>query len=432
MPLGNPSMSTTHGSVLIVGGGVIGTACAHYLSLAGHEVTVIERGAFGKGCSHGNCGLIVPSHLLPLAQPGAVQEALRSLWKRNSPFSIKPRWDPSLWSWLLHFARRCNRDDMLEAGRGRHALLCSSLSLYRELMARNDLDCEWETSGLLYVYRTPSAWNGYAETDRLLREVFDEPAQRLTADDLLEFEPALKPGLAGGWYYEHDARLRPDKLLRSWRGRLEDRGVTVIENCEVRGFAVESERCRGVQTGQGTLAADAVVVALGAWTPFLSRHLGCHVPIQPGKGYSITMSRPNICPARPVIFPEYRVGAIPMQSGYRLGSTMEFAGYDETMSARRLKLLKDAAVHFLQEPYGDPVEEEWFGWRPMTYDGNPIIDKSPAFSNVFIAAGHNMLGVSMAPATGKLVSELIDGEQPHIDPAPYRVTRFGKQRRAAR
>jgi D-amino-acid dehydrogenase len=113
-----------------------------------------------------------------------------------------------------------------------------------------------------------------------------------------------------------------------------------------------------------------------------------------------------------------------MQSGYRLGSTMEFAGYDASLNRRRLELLLQGASHYLHEPYCEPIEEEWFGWRPMTYDGMPIIGRSPALSNVVIAAGHNMLGLSMAPATGKLVAEILDGTPAHIDPAPYAVTRF--------
>src|SRR5262249_51454194 len=130
------------------------------------------------------------------------------------------------------------------------------------------------------------------------------------------------------------------------------------------------------------------------------------------------------CPAIPLVFEEHRVAASPMKTGYRLGSTMEFAGYDSSLNRRRLDRLKEAARLYLLEPYCEPVEEEWYGWRPMTYDGMPIIDHSPAIPNVLIAAGHNMLGVSMAPATGKLVAELLAGGEGHIDPAPYRVSRF--------
>jgi D-amino-acid dehydrogenase len=166
------------------------------------------------------------------------------------------------------------------------------------------------------------------------------------------------------------------------------------------------------------------VVATGAWTPLLNRQLGCRLPIQPGKGYSITMPRPSICPGMPLIFPETRVAVTPFQSGYRLGSTMEFAGYDASLRRERLQLLRDGVKDYLREPYCEPVLEEWYGWRPMTYDSLPIIDYSPAYPNVIIAAGHNMLGLSMAPATGKLVAEMASGGVPHIDPGPYRAARF--------
>src|SRR5262249_22827203 len=150
----------------------------------------------------------------------------------------------------------------------------------------------------------------------------------------------------------------------------------------------------------------------GAWTPFLNEHLGCKVPIQPGKGYSLTMPRPARCPAYPLLFEEDHVAVTPMRSGYRLGSTMEFAGYDATLNPRRLDVLRDAARHSLHEPFTEPVLEAWFGWRPMTYDGLPVIDRSPAWRNVLIAAGHNMLGLSMAPATGRLVAELLSDRTP--------------------
>jgi D-amino-acid dehydrogenase len=234
----------------------------------------------------------------------------------------------------------------------------------------------------------------------------------------------LKPGLAGGWLYETDGHLRPDKLMRSWRQVLEARGVTVREGCDVTRFIRADGRARGLVTSHGELSADAFVVATGALTPFLNKELGCGIPIQPGKGYSITMPRPATCPSIPLVLEEHRVAVTPMKSGYRLGSTMEFAGYDTTLNRRRLDLLREGARHYLQAPYCEPVEEEWYGWRPMTYDGKPIIDRSPVLHNVYIAAGHNMLGLSMAPATGKLIAEMLSDCPPHIDPAPYAVTRF--------
>jgi D-amino-acid dehydrogenase len=186
----------------------------------------------------------------------------------------------------------------------------------------------------------------------------------------------------------------------------------VRENCPARAVASDGDRAIALSTRHGPVSAGAFVFATGAWTPLLNEQLGCRVPIQPGKGYSITMPRPSLCPQVPMVFEEHRVAVTPMETGYRLGSMMEFAGYDTSLDPRRLDLLRN------------PTEEEWYGWRPMTPDSVPIIDRSPKYTNVWIAAGHNMLGVSMAPATGKLIAELLSGEAPHIDPAPYALKRF--------
>jgi D-amino-acid dehydrogenase len=411
------------GKVIVVGGGVIGAACAYYLSRSGWSVEVVDRGAFGAGCSHGNCGFVCPSHVLPLAEPGAVGKTLKALLKKNSPFYIKPRFDPALWRWLWRFTRRCNHDDMMKAGRAIQALLNSSRALYDQLTREEPLDCEWETRGLLFVIQSRQGMDHFAMTDKLLRDVFNMPAERYDDAALLKLEPALKPGAAGGWLYRGDAHLRPDRLMKSWRSVLESRGVRIREHWELKGIIGE-RRAQAIHTSEGRLEADAFVVAAGALTPMLNTQLGCRVPIQPGKGYSITMPRPRICPMYPMVFEEHRVAVTPMQSGYRIGSTMEFAGYDTTLNRRRLDLLREGARHYLQEPFCEPVEEEWYGWRPMTPDSVPIIDRSPAFENVIIAAGHNMLGLSMAPGTGKLVAEMLGGGDTHIDPSPYAVSRF--------
>lgn len=410
--------------VIVIGGGVIGAACAYYLSRAGWQVTVVDRGAFGMGCSHANCGLICPSHLLPLAEPGAAWKGFKSLFQKNSAFRIKPRLDPPLWWWLWKFARRCKMPAMMEAAHACQELLQSSRQLYEDLIARKRLECEWQKRGLLFVFKTHAEMDEYARTDRLLTDSFGMPAIRYDEGAVSRMEPALKPDLAGGWYYEHDAHLRPDKLMASWQRVLKSKNIPIRENCAVTGFLREGSRARAILTSTGEYAADAFVVAAGALTPLLKKALGCRIPIQPGKGYSITMPRPKICPTIPLIFPETRVAVTPMRSGYRLGSTMEFAGYDATLSRARLDLLKEGARPYLLEPFAEPVQEEWFGWRPMTFDGKPIIDRSPTLENVVIAAGHNMLGVSMSPGTGRLVAELLSGAPPHLNPEPFSLRRF--------
>jgi D-amino-acid dehydrogenase len=325
----------------------------------------------------------------------------------------------------MKFASRCNKHDMLEAAHGLHALLDSSAKRFRELLTSGELSGEWQQKGLLFVFGTPEGMDKYAKTDTLCRETFGVGARRFDGEALLELEPALKPGVAaGGWLYDCDSHVRPDRLMTSYRERLLALGVDLRENCRVQGFAEHDGQAHEVLTTEGSVKADAVVVATGALTPRLEAALRCRVPIQPGKGYSMTMPRPAVCPEIPMIFSDHKVAITPMESGYRIGSTMEFAGYDETLNPVRLQALKDGAAHYLREPYTEPVEEQWFGHRPMTYDGLPMIGPTPRIKNVYLAAGHNMLGLSMAAGTGQLIRELILGETPHIDPTPYRVERF--------
>jgi D-amino-acid dehydrogenase len=412
------------GRVLVIGGGVVGACSAYYLAKAGCQVTLVDRDRFGAGCSHANCGYICPSHILPLATPGAIWSTLKTLFQKNSALKVRPGVVLRNLGWFLGFARCCNRTDMLATGRGIQALLNSSRILFENLVQEEKLDCEWETKGLLFVFQTAKQFEHYAHTDELLQKEFGMAAKRFESDSLATLEPALKPGLAGGYLYQADAHLRPDRLMSELHRLLLSRGVEIREQCEVRGFVKSSSGVISVRTTAGELSAEQFVVATGAWTPKLNEELGCRVPIQPGKGYSLTMPRPALCPTYPLIFEEHRVAVTPFQSGYRLGSTMEFAGYDDTLNRDRLSLLTDSAKLYLRDPLAEPVQEEWWGWRPMTFDGLPVIDRAPVANNVYIAAGHNMLGLSMATATGKLVAELITGATPHLEMAGYSLSRF--------
>jgi D-amino-acid dehydrogenase len=411
-------------SVIVVGGGVIGACCAYYLRKRGWDVTIVERDTFGAACSHGNCGLISPSHALPLAMPGAIAKTLPMMFKRDAPFRVAPRFDPSLWSWLMKFAARCKEAPMLESAAGRHALLQSSVAAYHKLLEDENIACEWEDRGAYFIYQTPESMESYAKSDKWLRQ-FDLGAERISGEELESRQPALKPGTThGAWFYEIDAQLRPDKLMDGLKAVLERMGVKIHENTGLTGFVRDGDGAAAMQTSRGEMKADKYVLATGAWTPKLNEWIGAKVPIQPGKGYSITFPRPTICPTAPLAFMEQKVIATPFASGYRLGSTMEFAGYDDTINKDRLGALKRGATIYLKEPYCEPQEEEWFGWRPMTYDGKPVIDQSPAMGNVYIAAGHNMLGLSMGSATGMLVDEMLSGETPHIDLKQFSLARF--------
>jgi len=418
--------------VAVIGGGVIGAMSAWYLSQAGYRVTILDRDRFGAACSHGNCGYVSPSHILPLTRPGAIKSTLFAMMKKNSPFAIKPRFNRNSLSWFWNFARRCNQRDMMDSAQGLHILLQSAKQLYQQLIEAEQLDCEWQEVGLLFVFDDDNEFEAFGKTDRLLRENFGVAATPYAEDELLKLEPAIKPGVtAGAWHYELDCHLRPDKLMSGLRLKLEERGVKFVEVSPVESFVCENGRAKAVniQTCENRtrqIEADHFVVATGAWTPFLNEHLGCRIPIEPGKGYSITMPTPALMPKIPMIFEDCHVAITPMTSKYRIGSTMEFVGYDTSINPKRMSLLRAAAERYLRDPLCAPVEEEWFGWRPMTWDGKPVIDRSPKMNNVVMAVGHNMIGLSTATATGKLVEELISGEEPHLDVSHFSVGRFDK------
>jgi D-amino-acid dehydrogenase len=206
---------------------------------------------------------------------------------------------------------------------------------------------------------------------------------------------------------------------------LRSRGVEILEGVTVTGIDVVGGRARGVETSRGRMTSDVIVLAAGAESPRFAKQLGCRLPIQPGKGYSITMSRPEHAPTIPMIFEESHVAVTPWPSGLRIGSTMEFVGYDRSINRRRVELFKKAAAEHLIEPPSGPIQEEWFGWRPMTYDELPCVGRAPKVGNVIVAAGHGIIGMSTMTATGKLVSELVLEVEPHIDPHPYALNRFG-------
>ncbi len=407
--------------VIVIGGGVIGASSAYFLRQAGYRVTLIDKNTLGSECSHGNCGLICPSDALPLASPGAVSSTLKTLFKRHNPLYIKPRFSPRLWLWLVKFALRCNQRHMLQAAEARMPLLESSLHLYQSLIEREQIECEWQKNGLLYVYKDQAAMDSYQATDDFLTKHFSLPARRFDTCALSELEPVVAEDVAGGWYYEEDAHLRPDRLMSEWKRVLQNYDVDVREGTEVFKFKRKGIKATGVLTRDGVIEADKFVLAVGAISPQWEKEIGADLPIQPGKGYSLTYPKPQYSPRIPMIFPQHRVVMTPMLSGYRLGSTMEFSGYDTSINRRRIELLKKGAEPYLREPYGDYVEEEWYGWRPMIYHGIPIIDTSPRMDNVLVATGHNMLGLSMGPATGKLVSELVAGEPTHISAKPYQL-----------
>ena len=410
--------------IVIVGGGIIGIACAHYLTEAGRQVTVIDRGSMAGACSAGNCGYICASHILPLTEPEALWTGLKSLFNPKAAFRIRPTLRPELWMWMFQFMRRCNHRQMLFAGAALKALLESSLEEYHQLMEREKLACEWQQKGLLFAFKGERGMEQFAAMDHFVSEHFGVSAKRIDGADLPAFDAALRPGLTGAFHYPDDASLRPDLLNARWVESLRSKGVRFVENCSLVGVDKTDGKIHAIETTNGRFEADQFIFATGAWSAKVAPLLGCRIPVEPGKGYSITMARPSLCPSHAMLFPEKRVGVSPFEHGYRLGSMMEFSGFDTSIPAQRIQQLRASAEDFLIEPHADPVLDTWYGWRPMTWDSLPIIGQVPNLQNSYLATGHNMLGLATASGSGRLLAELIQDKPPHIDPSPYSPNRF--------
>lgn len=416
-------MAQADPDVLILGGGVIGLACAHYLLAAGRSVAIVDQAAPGAGASHGNCGTITPSHAPPLAAPGMIGKALRMMFEADAPFLVKARPDPALLGWMLRFAARCNPTDFRRGTRARAALLMRSRELVERLIADERLACEFVASGLLTVFRDEHSFDQARSTIAFLNE-FGIEAEALDGAAASRLEPALNERIVGAVRYPRDARLRPDRFVAELARRVRERGGQIHESERVNEFNVDGGRLDAVVTTHAQRRARDYVFAFGAWSPPLARRLALKIPLQPGKGYSITYDRPALCPSIPLTLKERSVCVTAWSDGYRLGSTMEFAGYDASLNRRRLEALVRGASEYLREPTGPRRLEEWCGWRPMTWDDHPVIGRAPGFSNLTIATGHGMLGVTLSAVTGLLVSEIVCGLPPSLELAPCDPARF--------
>ncbi|HEX5755809.1 MAG TPA: FAD-dependent oxidoreductase, partial [Arenimonas sp.] len=246
--------------------------------------------------------------------------------------------------------------------------------------------------------------------------------------ELLVDEPALLPGHAGAIHFPGDAHLRPDRYCDELARCVRAAGGVIEEGVAVQGFRNEAGRIVDVATSDGPRRARDVLLALGPWSPQIARELGLRLPIQPGKGYSITYDRPQRAPRRPLVLRDRSVCVTAWGSGYRLGSTMEFSGFDDALTRVRLDALERGARESLVEPLGPVKREEWFGWRPMSVDDLPLLGRSPRHDNLWLATGHGMLGITLSAATGRLLADLLTGSELPIDPRPFDPSRFGALR----
>ena len=415
---------STHADVLVIGGGIVGVSAAYYLAREGLNVHLVEQGDIAAGSSYGNAGLVTLAHSTPLPSPAALQKGLRWMLDPTSPLYIKPRPDLGLFSWLWRFRAACSEEAFRRAVPVLGALSRLSLDLYRQLLDEEDIDAIFEQQGLLLIYLTEEGFEEDQQFAASMRE-FGLTSDVLTGDEVRERVPQARADVVGGVYYHDDAHIDPAGLTRALAERARARGATLHTRTEVLGLEVQNGQVARVRTTRGDFTADHVVLAAGAWSPLLARDAGLRLPIQAAKGYSITVRRPQDFPEVPIILEEAKVAVTPMGDWLRFAGTLELAGLDMRINPTRVKAIKQGVRRYLQvNPDAEPLVELWRGLRPCTPDGYPIIGRAPRVSNLIIAAGHCMLGITQGPGTGKLVADLVVGRDPSVDITPFAPSRF--------
>jgi D-amino-acid dehydrogenase len=403
--------------VLIVGGGIIGICAAHYAMQRGHRITILERGAPDHdSCSLGNAGMIVPSHIVPLAAPGVVALAAKWMWNPQSPFYVKPRLSWDLLSWGLRFWSSSNTAHLARSAPLLRDLHFASRACYEELAESRSNDFGLVKKGLLMLCRTPHALEEEARAAEHARR-HGIPAGVLDANQTAALEPGLQMSIAGSVHYPKDCHLSPNRFVAGLSRTLESSGAQFSWRTEATGWRARGPHIEAVRTNRGEIAADEFVLAGGSWSQAIARDLRLSLPLQAGKGYSLTLPSPRRLPVLCSILTEARVAVTPMGSALRFGGTMEIAGLDESVSAARVRGIIEAVPRYFPEfTPGDFRDiRPWRGLRPLSPDGLPYLGRTALYDNLIIATGHAMMGVSLGPISGKLVAQMLSGERPAID-----------------
>jgi D-amino-acid dehydrogenase len=448
--------------VVIIGAGVIGLCTAYYCVRRGFGVTIVERKAAKRdGCSFGNAGMIVPSHFIPLAAPGMVKLGLKWMWNPSSPFYIKPRLDADLLDWAHKFWRAANEVHVHRSAPRLRDLSFESRKCFEELAALPGTDFGLVKKGLLMLCESEHALHEEAKVADQA-QAFGVPAKVLDAKQTAALDPGARLNIAGAVHFPLDCHLTTDRFMAALEDQCVRLGVRFVWNSQVVDWEVKNTRSvasgarlcepqhhdlqtdaaaghrpalqskgsgiRAIVTSSGEeIEADEFVLCGGSWSPELARTLGLRLPMQAGKGYSLTLPRPRQLPQICSICTEARVAVTPMDGALRVGGTMEIAGLNEDINPVRVRGIIDSFCRYFPkfQPKDFDGIQPWRGLRPCSPDGLPYIGRTAKFSNFSIATGHGMMGLSLGPVTGKLIAEILSGEKPRTDIAMLSPDRYG-------
>jgi D-amino-acid dehydrogenase len=402
--------------VSIIGGGIIGLCSAYYLAKEGYQVVVFDKSDMSDGCSYGNAGMIVPSHIIPLAQPGMIAQGMKWMFDSKSPFYVKPRLSADLIKWGLQFYKHANPKHVEKAMPALCDLSLLSKELYQDFANENN-SFFYEEKGLLMLYKT----------DKVAEEMHHEAKKAaslglevdfLSKEEVSTLEKGTKTDVIGGIHYKSDAHLYPQKFMQFLKEELKRLNVEIKPQTLVKDFTIKSNTISEIITDKGIFTTDEVVLSSGSWSPELAKKLNINISILPGKGYSFTLNEQSHKPSIPSILCEGKVAVTPMNNDIRFGGTMEITNTQDTkINLNRLQGIINSVNDFYPDLKIDlpKVEDTWFGFRPCTPSGMPIIAKDKLIKNLTLATGHAMMGLSLAPATGKIITEIISGKPTSVN-----------------
>jgi D-amino-acid dehydrogenase len=411
--------------VIVVGAGVIGLCVAAFLTRAGRAVLVLDARHPGGGASERNAGWMTLGLSEPLPAPSLRGRAAWLALRPRSPLYIKPRPDWRLAQWLFSFWRHCTPDAFARGIQGIAGLNQTTFQRLAELQEAG-VDFEADPKGTLLAFRSAAAQERtLADLAHIERHV----ALRVSALDqaaTCELEPALAGSVERSVLIGEDRLARPEHVVSGLVDWLTAKGVEIRSGAPVDAVEVDDRRrVKGVITRGLLVPSSSVVLAAGVWTRMLVRSLGTDIPIESGKGYTVDFAPPPVELQRPVYLHEARVAVSPFQGMLRLAGTMELSGLNERVAESRSDAIVRATRRsFRTWPTEAPEGDVWCGLRPLSPDGLPLIGRLPGAEQVFVATGHSMLGLTLAPATGALLAELIVSGATPGELTPFDPSRF--------
>ncbi|WP_413580388.1 NAD(P)/FAD-dependent oxidoreductase [Bdellovibrio sp. HCB288] len=408
--------------ILIVGAGIIGTSVGAELARRGAKVCVIDKGSVGRGCSYGNAGWMTPCFSMPLPMPGMFLKSMKWLANPNSPLHIKPSLSLDLAAWLFHFMKAMNEKQARRAVEGLVVLSQKSLEEYAKLGQKYP-KTRFEQKGLLMVSRTKEGVAAAVEELEYVRGV-GVTGKQMTGEEIMNFEPAFRPPMLGGVYFDQEAMAEPFQVVQAMAEEIRANGGEIIENCELMDLEIQGGKVTKALTSKGEFKFKEIVVATGSWSKDLAKLLQLRIPILGGKGYALIVPKLEKQPKYPIMFVEKKIAITPRENTLRIAGTLELVDQDFSITERRVNNIKKGASELLYLPEQLEVQELWAGLRPCTPDGVPLIGYHNKISNLMLAVGHQMLGLQSGAGTGLMVADLIDKKKTFVDVETFAPNRF--------